>query len=72
MDPSWWSQYDTGFQIDVISKHHNIQQNLSHPERKAIDSLRSNPDIIIKEAEKDGDIVIINRSDTSRMLKDNS
>lgn len=39
-----------------------MQQNLSHAERKAIDSLKYNPDIIIKEADK-GVAIVVDSSD---------
>ncbi|XP_059588798.1 uncharacterized protein LOC109283246 isoform X2 [Alligator mississippiensis] len=58
---------------EIISntRHHN---NLSLPEKKAIECLRSNHQIVIKPADKGGAIVILNREDyikeANRQLSD--
>ncbi|KAG6932668.1 hypothetical protein G0U57_020942, partial [Chelydra serpentina] len=50
-------------QAEIVEKQHRLPHNLSRAERNAIQSLRNNPDIIIKEADKGGAVVIMNRSD---------
>ncbi|XP_070543722.1 uncharacterized protein [Ptychodera flava] len=48
---------------EVIDKHYRLLYNLSPSERAAITSLRTNPEIIIKQVDKGGATVVMNRSD---------
>uniref|UniRef100_A0A452HSB8 Reverse transcriptase domain-containing protein n=1 Tax=Gopherus agassizii TaxID=38772 RepID=A0A452HSB8_9SAUR len=50
-------------QAEIVEQQHRLPHNLSRAERNAIHSLRNHPDIIIKEADKGGAVVIMNRSD---------
>ncbi|CAG2192513.1 unnamed protein product [Mytilus edulis] len=52
--------------IDTISKlpinYHNTKQNLSRREKKSLEELKNNPSIILKEADKGGGIVIMDKT----------
>ncbi|CAG2230443.1 unnamed protein product [Mytilus edulis] len=52
--------------IDTISKlpinYHNTKQNLSRREKKSLEELKNNPSNILKEADKGGGIVIMDKT----------
>ncbi|CAG2218430.1 unnamed protein product [Mytilus edulis] len=49
--------------IDTISiNYHNTKQNLSRREKKSLEELKNNPSIILKEADKGGGIVIMDKT----------
>ncbi|VDI81669.1 Hypothetical predicted protein [Mytilus galloprovincialis] len=52
--------------IDTFSKlpinYHNTKQNLSRREKKLLEELKNNPSIILKEADKGGGIVIMDKT----------
>ncbi|XP_073508163.1 uncharacterized protein [Phyllobates terribilis] len=48
---------------DILDKHHKVLHNISMEERKDIQSLKANNNIIIKPTDKGGAVVIMNMSD---------
>uniref|UniRef100_A0A8C3H6A6 Reverse transcriptase domain-containing protein n=1 Tax=Chrysemys picta bellii TaxID=8478 RepID=A0A8C3H6A6_CHRPI len=46
---------------EIVEKQHHLPHNLSNAEHNAIYSLRNNPDIIIKKADKGGAVVVMNK-----------
>ncbi|CAM2119844.1 unnamed protein product [Caretta caretta] len=51
---------------EIVEKQHHLPHNLSRAEHKAIHSLRNNSDFIIKNADKGGAVVIMNRLEYER------
>ncbi|CAG2235109.1 unnamed protein product [Mytilus edulis] len=70
----WFQNYEASYGrdeyldsfIDTISKlpinYHNTKQNLSRREKKSLEELKNNPSIILKEADKGGGIVIMDKT----------
>eukprot|EP00061_Rhincodon_typus_P010883 g35499.t1 len=50
----------------VISRTHNVAQNITQAQCNAIHALETNHNIVIKLADKGGAIVIQNRTDDSK------